>query len=110
VDAWERFANSIPIDQFRVEIDGKLFLDYERFSPGARTAQLCRLIRLERDGRAAGDTLTPLAPRDAVRTWWEMAGVPLDDVTRQRVSETIGALAVRIPSFELRLGPAAPPL
>lgn len=109
-DAWERFAQTIPLDRFRVEIDGKLFLAYERFASGARTGRLQRLVRLERDGCGAGDALTPLAPRDAVRAWWEMVGVPLDQVTRRSVSQTIAELARRIPSFELRLGPAAPPL
>ena len=112
-DARERFAADTPLEQFRTDPDGKLFLGYEQLQgPVVRRAWLARLVLLERDPaeQLARETLSPLSARDAVRVWWEAAGVPLSPATRARQSADIAALARTVHAVRLELGDGALPL
>lgn len=119
----ERFAPEVPLDRFRADPDGKLFLAYEHFpGPAVRAATLERLALLERatnDGAASGSTAVhtaavdapaPLAPQDAVRAWWEMVGLPLSPAVRADVAQAIGTLVRSVDTVRLPIGPGSPML
>lgn len=113
----ERFAPEVPLERFRADPDGKLFLAYEHFpAPAVRAATLQRLAALERvaveaaaGGSAArttgGGAPAPLARRDAVRAWWEAVGLPLSPAVRGQVARTIATLVQRVQAVRLPLGP-----
>lgn len=115
----ERFAPEVPLERFRTDPDGKLFLAYEHFpGPVVRAATLERLAVLERitvDGATGGSTVnaatataaapTPLAPHDAVRAWWETVGLPLSPPVRDQVAGAIGTLVQRVEAVRLPIGP-----
>lgn len=112
----ERFAPEVPLEHFRTDPDGKLFLAYQHFpGPVARTATLARLALLERetvDGAAssytpgaAADALTPLARHAAVRAWWESVGLPLSPAVRGYVAQAIGTLVQSVDAVRLPIGP-----
>ncbi|HEU4585697.1 MAG TPA: hypothetical protein VFR95_08095 [Gemmatimonadaceae bacterium] len=113
----ERFAPEVPPERFHTDLDGKLFLAYEHFpGPAVRAATVERLAVLERvtvDGATGGSTTNtatpaapaPLAPRDAVRAWWESVGLPLSPAVRDQVARAIGTLVQRVDAVQLPIGP-----
>jgi hypothetical protein len=64
---------------------------------------------LERD-EARASAWAPLEPRDAVRAWWEAAGVPLHAGTRARLAAEIPGLLARTTACRLVLGAGPLPL
>lgn len=109
-EARERFAPDLPAHLFRTDADGKLFLAYDALErPPARTGTLRRLALLERD-EARPSAWEPLEPRDAVRAWWEAAGVPLHPGTRASLAREIAGLLTRTAASRLVLGAGPLPL
>lgn len=106
----ERFAPEVPLSRFRADADGKLFLPYEHLtSPPERGAKLSRVAVLARDAERT-TVRAPLAPRDAVRAWWEAVGVPLSGAARDRLARQIPLLLGRVETCRLLLGAGPLPL
>lgn len=108
------FAPRLPATRARLDPDGKLCFPYACLSPASvRTAALSRLVLLERAGSdgegGPSEEPVPLAPRDAVRVWWEATGVPLAPAVQERVAAEIAALVRRVAAVRVRLGPGALP-
>lgn len=109
-EARERFAPDLPAHLFRTDADGKLFLAYDALErPPARTGTLRRIALLERNETRAS-AWEPLEPRDAVRAWWEAAGVPLHPGTRARLAREIPGFLARTSAARLVLGAGPLPL
>lgn len=107
-DSRARFAPDSPLDRFRTDDDGKLFLSYDQVGGvAARSATLTRVVVLERDAASNGDA--GLSASEMVRAWWEAVGVPLSPVVVGRVSGAIASLVRRVPTQRLHLddGPLA---
>jgi hypothetical protein len=107
-DSRTRFAPEVPVERFRPDDDGKLFLSYDQVGGiVARSATLTRVVVLERDAISRGDAA--LSASEMVRAWWEAVGVPLSPVVVARVSGAIASLVRRVPTQRLHLddGPLA---
>lgn len=114
VYGWDRGVRLWPEGQARLaehagaawdtDADGKRFLPYERLGV-ARTplATLDRILVLHRDA-ALESGVRPLAPRAAVRAWWEAVGVPLTTTATKRGVEATAVVRQRVEFAELVLG------
>ena len=133
----ERFVPEVPVEDFRTDADGKLFLAYERLPlphSVVRSGTLARLAVLARGAESGADSgseggsesgveggatghasgpltaLAPLSRPEAVRAWWETIGLPLSPAMRDRVAMEIATLVQRVDAVRLPLGPGPLPL
>ena len=80
LDRWAQAAVLRSLERLQ---HGKLLLAYNQIPlPRLECAELTRVALIERDPSSA-TTLEPLRARDAARSLWESAGVPLCRLNRE---------------------------
>jgi len=109
-DGLHRIPSSWSSAAWREERDGKLLLDYNQIPlPRLEVAELTRVALIDRD--ASGATrFAPLSARDAARTLWESAGVPLCRLNREVFARRVPLLISDLEWTRLTLGQEPPEL